>query len=130
MSKRIKTDNGPKCNEIFKKVIEIGQTIDLTKPLPAIRPNTVFNDQKSVIYRLFASEDKDHTFIDDEGCRHIGILQIVLPNPKHEKGREVDIMFAFGDTEVTATARDVDTRHTAQCHLDFTSMKATLSNKP
>ncbi|XP_060582885.1 heat shock 70 kDa protein 12A-like [Ruditapes philippinarum] len=116
--KRVMTDSGPKCRDVFSKHVERNQKVKVGEPQVTKTYTTVHRDQKAMAFPIFASEMKDPKYT-DVGCKLIGEMRIELPNHDGDLLREVEVSLTFSGTEIEVTARDVKTGKLEKGSIDF-----------
>ncbi|KAK3576501.1 hypothetical protein CHS0354_034177 [Potamilus streckersoni] len=104
--KRINTDDGPYCSDIFKKLVEVGEEINVGHCSEEIETFVTYQFQERIAFPFYKSTQKSPRFVTDEGCTHIGTLYMDVPYSREGVNRSVFIQVQFGGTEITAKARD------------------------
>lgn len=99
-----------KCNvegkEMCKNVFDSFMKVNTHNPLGLeIEKSYVTFEkfQKSCLYRVFYTENKNVKYIDEDGCNLIGEVTLDILNPTAHV-REMKAIFLFGDTEFSLTA--------------------------
>lgn len=102
---RKKIVNGEeRCNEVFSTIIEKDTSVPIgTKVKESY--STVHQNQKRMGINIYASNKKNPTYVDEEGCHLIGEAGIDIPSPSETK-RTVEVEFIFGNTELSMTAKE------------------------
>lgn len=108
-NKRIKTDRGDVCIDVFDKFIEKDTSVRLGATQKTKRFTTLDKKQSYVGLEIYAAEGKDPKYVDDEGCVKIGELVVELEDPDDEPDREVHISMLFGGTEIFVETEDKKT---------------------
>ncbi|XP_053390535.1 heat shock 70 kDa protein 12A-like [Mercenaria mercenaria] len=96
--KLIQTDRGERCDDLFNKYVEKGQTVSMDE-----RVNDTFyprnRDQTEIYCSVYASESKNPMYTDEEGCTLIGEITIPLEDHDRDLFRAVKVSQIFSDTE-------------------------------
>ena len=100
------TATGQKCY-IFSKHVEKGQTVKCNEAQVEKRYRTTHLFQEIIKFPIYASEDKNIRYIDD--CKHIGDIELQLPDPEEHPGRQVVVTMTFSGTEIVVKAVDEKT---------------------
>nr|DBA14760.1 TPA: hypothetical protein GDO54_004052 [Pyxicephalus adspersus] len=109
------------CTDVLDKFILADQSVALGETVkrsytPA-KPS-----QLLIIINIYCSEQDDVGFITDPGVRKCGTLKLDLtgvdstPAPTR---REIQTILQFGDTEIKATALDINTSKSVKVSIDF-----------
>ncbi|KAK3099585.1 hypothetical protein FSP39_006557 [Pinctada imbricata] len=115
--KRAEPDGKIYCDDIFEKHVERGETIVMGKYKEAKEYCTVRKDQKMVALELYASSDANPTFVTDESCYHIGMVEINLENNVND-GR-VLVSLNVGGTEIEIQAKEYATGKVSTALCNF-----------
>lgn len=95
-----------KCKDIFSIHVEKGQTLEIDEAQSEKTYRPVESDQSEIIFQFYTCEEQYPMYVTDEGCQHIGKLQVKLP----ETGgldRPVKVQLIFGGTEIQVKAVEV-----------------------
>ncbi|XP_060582170.1 heat shock 70 kDa protein 12B-like isoform X2 [Ruditapes philippinarum] len=117
-SKCIITDNGMVCQKVFSKHAEIDQKVKVGEPQVWRTYSPQYKSQKQMSFSVCAS-DKPNPIYTDEGCIHIGTLQIDLDDHDGALDREVLVAFTFSGTEIVVQAKDRKTGNESFVAVDF-----------
>ena len=79
----------------------------------------LYENQKSVYFKVVASDKDDPQYTDEEGCKEIGSLTVPMPDTRGGTTREVIAKFKFGATKFTVEGIDGNTKHSVDLKLDF-----------
>lgn len=120
-NKRIKTDRGDVCVDVFDKFIEKDTSVRLGATRKTKRFTTLDKKQSYIGLEIYASEGTDPKYVDDEGCFKIGELVVDLEDPDDEPDREVHISMLFGRTEVFVETEDKKTGNKKITTVNFLS---------
>ena len=58
---------------------------------------------------VFISDHPSPVFVDEKGCRRLGILEIPLTKAESRSRREIEESMIFGETELKVRAEDLFT---------------------
>ncbi|XP_069130722.1 heat shock 70 kDa protein 12B-like isoform X2 [Argopecten irradians] len=116
-SKKVSINGVPRCTDVFFKYIEVGQQVtpghSESQVFQALKP-----DEDCLECSVFVSTKRDPMFIDDEGCRELGVLKIPLGS--HRDGpTQVQETLVFGETEIHVRARDMSTGKMYEASFDL-----------
>jgi hypothetical protein len=106
--KKINIQGSMRCRDVFFKVISKGEKI-----MPGHMKSQIFqalnNGEKCLECGVFISDSKNPNFIDDPGCRMLGILQVPLTGESESEDSScvIEESLIFGETELRFQARDV-----------------------
>ncbi|KAL3879884.1 hypothetical protein ACJMK2_032160 [Sinanodonta woodiana] len=106
--KKIRGDQGPLCNDIFDKFVEIGQSVTLYEATPEQSYVPITESESSIGFAVYASTQKSPMYVTDDGCVKLGCVKVnIVDNsvPRHE--RHVLFSMMFGGTEIEVTAREI-----------------------
>ncbi|KAL3881574.1 hypothetical protein ACJMK2_027997 [Sinanodonta woodiana] len=106
LNKRIATDDGAYCSDIFKKLVEVGQEVNVGHCSEEIETFVTYSSQERIAFPFYKSTQKSPRFVTDESCTHIGTLYMDVPYSREGVNRSVFIQVQFGGTEITAQVRD------------------------
>lgn len=109
------------CTDVLDKFILADQSVALGETVkrsytPA-RPS-----QLLIVINIYCSEQEDVNFITDSGVRKCGTLKLDLTGTAGSPSlhrREIQTIMQFGDTEMKATAIDVNTSKSVKISIDF-----------
>ncbi|XP_053385546.1 heat shock 70 kDa protein 12B-like [Mercenaria mercenaria] len=118
LSKKIYTDAGERCGQIFSKLVEKDQNIK-TGQLVSNTFYPVNRSQRKLGFPVYVSEEKNPVYT--ENCHCIGSLtiQIPNPNPKTNLERAFTVSMCFGGTEIEMQAKDDMTGKKVEVNLNF-----------
>ncbi|KAL3881573.1 hypothetical protein ACJMK2_027996 [Sinanodonta woodiana] len=119
LQNRINTDDGFYCCDIFKKLVEVGQEINVGHCSEEIETFVTYKFQERIAFPFYKSTQKSPRFITDEGCTHIGTLYMDVPYSTEGVNRSGFIQVQFGGTEITAKARDRSGRMVKSARFDL-----------
>ncbi|XP_053399659.1 heat shock 70 kDa protein 12A-like [Mercenaria mercenaria] len=113
------TDNGVRCENVFSKLAEAGQTLVVGEAQDEQTYNTISENQTEMGMNIYATMDKTPDFIDDVGCYKIGTFSV--PVSGSGVGRKVAVKMIFGGTEIDVECKEVATGKTTHLKVDFLS---------
>lgn len=117
-SKRVVTDSGVKCTDVFDKHVEIGQSVKVGESQTERSYTPVNKTQQSLVFPVYGSKLKDPKYT-DENCAFIGQLEVNLADHDGDLGRTVTVAFTFSDTEIVVEGKDVKKGKEANVVIDF-----------
>jgi len=95
-------------NNCFRKVVEIGTSVDVGKDIKAPSTLILQKDYQIPLY-IYASTDRDPEYTTDPSCTKVGELNTgKAPGETYDDNR-VQVYFTFGDTELKATVNFLKT---------------------
>lgn len=104
LSRRKPVNGVDRCEDIFGMIIEKDESVPVghkvKRSYTTVKPN-----QDKMAIRIYASNKKNPSFVDEEGCHLIGNAMFNIPCPSEEE-RSVKVEYIFGNTEVSMTATD------------------------
>ena len=115
---KVQCAGGFRCDKIFDKHVEKGQSVEVGEALPEQIYAPVFHNQTSIAVKVYASDLKDPKYT-DQGCQHLGTLRMDISDVPGDLDRRVFVKLMFGDTEVKATARIEKTDQVVSASFDF-----------
>ena len=78
--------------------------------------NTTTPNQKSMMLKIFYTPSENPEYTDDEDCYPMGELEVTVPNPS-PSDRNLAVQYTFGDTELSVTAVEVESKN--MCNAEF-----------
>lgn len=108
-------DHQPLLDNVFQPFMKIKQSVSRGQQIRHTY-STSEEFQNTHFLPIYYTFKEDVEFTDDGKCMKLGEVEVEIPNPtKHV--RDVDVIFTFGDTELTVTAVDVETGK--KCRTSF-----------
>ena len=125
---QVDDDGIPRCHDIFKTIIEVGETVDqeyvyTTTSVP------IQHGQKSMYIQIYGSTQpaKDIWYVKGRnktgGAVKIGELTVEMPDATGDKLREVEVTFDFSHTEIQVKGYDKTSGSEVKTVLDFLASK-------
>ncbi|OWF39271.1 heat shock 70 kDa protein 12B-like [Mizuhopecten yessoensis] len=115
--KKIMINGVARCRDGFFKYIEIGQQVTRghseSQVFQALKP-----DEECLECSVYVSSKRDPDFVDEEGCRPLGVLKVPLDSNRRGPA-EVEETLVFGETELHVRARDISTGKMYEASFDF-----------
>ena len=105
----IKESDKEYCSHIFSKHITKGDTLKIDEAQESQVYSPIQEDQRSIRFKVYTSTSKDPKYVDEEGCRHVGSLDIDIPDTTGGTDRQVLVNFMFGNTEIKVEGASVKT---------------------
>lgn len=113
--RRIKTDLGDFCVDIFDKHVEKGQNVRIGDVQMTTTYSPTYQDQKIMEFPIISSLMQNPEYI-NVGCTQIGLLTIDIA-----KGDKVEVSFTFGGTEIKVEAFNQITGEKKKVAIDLLS---------
>ncbi|XP_069131145.1 heat shock 70 kDa protein 12B-like isoform X1 [Argopecten irradians] len=105
---KVEHDEEEYCRGVFQPFIHKGTEIKCNECITSThRP--ISDDQNDMAIHIYISQERDPKYITDPDVRHLGTLQLPLPEFKPGLPRKVLGRFHFGATEVIIEAEDIET---------------------
>lgn len=118
--KMVQSGNSRRCRDVFYKVVTLGE-----KVMPGYERSNMFealHSSKNVLEcGVFVSDKKDPKFVDDPGCRLLGILTVPLSQEQQGGKVYIEETLIFGETELKFKA--YDTNSGLKCEATFDLLK-------
>ncbi|XP_061188242.1 heat shock 70 kDa protein 12A-like [Saccostrea echinata] len=118
--KKIKVNNSFRCKDVMFPVIKRGEQIKVghrkSQVFQALKPN-----QTELECAIFVSDKEDPRFVDEEGCRQLGILKV--PIPAGTSCAEIEETIIFGETEIQFTANQLGSGRIMSTSFDMLDPK-------
>ncbi|KAK3578318.1 hypothetical protein CHS0354_004228 [Potamilus streckersoni] len=120
ITKRIECEDGPRCDDIFDKYVEIGQTIALNEATKEKMYVPTTENQSSVGFSIYASTQKSPKYVTDNGCMKLGYVLInILDKSVPRDQRSFLFSMTFGGTEIEVAAKEKRTGNATKATVDF-----------
>ncbi|XP_062582261.1 heat shock 70 kDa protein 12A-like [Saccostrea cucullata] len=107
-TKKVNVRGSLRCRDVFFKVITKGEKI-----MPGYMKSQIFqalnSQEKCLECGVFISDQKNPTYVDEDGCRLLGVLQVPLSADGKQTTCEIEESLIFGETELRFKAKDVYT---------------------
>ena len=115
---KVKRARGFRCEKIFSKHVEKGQSVEVGEALPERSYLPSEHNETTIVFPIYATDLKDPMYT-DQGCHHLGTLEVDISDVPGDLDRRVFVKLMFGDTEVKATARIEKTDQVVSANFDF-----------
>ncbi|XP_045213041.2 heat shock 70 kDa protein 12A-like isoform X2 [Mercenaria mercenaria] len=119
IEKRLVTDTGVVCKDIFSIHVQRGELVKTGEPQREERYYPQYRNQKSVTFDVCASKLPNPRYTTDKDCHIIGKVVIHLSETDDARRNEVIVSFAFGGTEVLVTAVEKRTGRKVKTNVSF-----------
>lgn len=116
-NKRVQTETGNQCKQIFSKHIEREQTVKVGQAQVEQRYTPSDSQKTSATLKLFASTEKNPQYTDM--CTCIGVVQIDLDEHDGDLNRGLWVSFTFSGLEIVVYVYDEKTGNTKKAKIDF-----------
>ncbi|KAL3878078.1 hypothetical protein ACJMK2_035710 [Sinanodonta woodiana] len=118
IEKRIVCDGIARCTDVFTKVVEIGEVLEVGHTVSRTgRPATI--NQNKASYRLYTSSEKSPQFVTDPSCRLLGTFSIPLPAGKTRDENKFEMSMIFGHTGIIFSVKCDITRKEFKTYFTF-----------
>ncbi|KAK3580557.1 hypothetical protein CHS0354_009514 [Potamilus streckersoni] len=114
--KIINRDGSVKCDNIFGKHVEIGQSLKCDESFQH-KYHAPGSKATRFVARLFATVNKNPKYVTDVGCFRVGEMRVDVDTSVPYKDRSFIISLVFGDTEILVKAVEKSGRETT-CTLN------------
>merc|ERR1712048_585194 len=81
----------------------------------------LYEDQKSVSFKLYRSTDPYPHYTDEPSVERVGVISVAIPDTTGGKDRPIDVAMKFGGTEIEVEAVAVLSKERAHITIDFQS---------
>lgn len=110
------------CTGLFKKLVEIGESVDIHKAsyydFFPIEP-----DQTKVVFAFYCTKNQNAQYVDEEGMEQLGFCVVPSPDIRRGRNRRLKVEIKFGLTEFKARCTDVTSKESRTIVMDFLSYK-------
>lgn len=116
--KKFKVDGHTKCNDVFDKHVEIGQTVKVGE---ALNPQTYYplhQNVKEVLVPVYTSTDDNPSYTTETTCNYLGKIVVPLQGPS-VKDNAIVVQMTFGGTELEVEAVEKATNKRLTAKFDF-----------
>lgn len=115
LRRKVYVDGNVLCDNVFQPFMKANTSVHIGKELKHTY-GTSEEFQQSHFLPIYYTEKDNVEFIDEGGCMKLGEVEVEIPNPtKHS--RDVDVIFHFGETEISITA--IDKESGRECKTAF-----------
>ena len=118
---RDKKDGKYRCHGIFSRHVEAGAILYRNEEQREHIYFPIYADQKKISFPVYISESGNPMYTDDPGCKWLGQLQMDISNTSGGLDRKFAAKLKFGGTEITVTAKNVQTNQIVHTYIDFLS---------
>jgi molecular chaperone DnaK (HSP70) len=120
-SKKIVIDGKARCKDVLFTYVKKGERIT-----PGFSKSQIFqalyNQEEGLECAVFISDIPNPKFVDDKGCRRLGVLKVPLSSKGADpsaKNREIEETMIFGETELRMRAKDLFTNTVQEITFDL-----------
>ncbi|KAK3586349.1 hypothetical protein CHS0354_027316 [Potamilus streckersoni] len=107
-----------KCLDIFLKFAEIGDPVRTDVPQYEGTHYPANYEQDGVTFSIYASTDRDPTYVTDESCIHLGTLNIDLQETVGND-RPISVQISLSGTEIEVEAKEKNTGMAVFAKFEF-----------
>ena len=104
VNKLVLIDKEQYCKDIFFPLVRANESVHAGSPKRVHKFLPATEKQCKCVINIFASEQEDVKYIDDEGCQHRAKVEIDIPECDTNLSREVHLCVNFYNTEVEIEA--------------------------
>ncbi|XP_033753962.1 heat shock 70 kDa protein 12B-like [Pecten maximus] len=113
--KKCQISGKDRCLDVFSSFMQAGTSVPVHHQ-KLCSYSTTTPCQESMMLKIYQSTEESPEYTDDDCCKLLGEMEIKVPNPSNED-RDLLVVYDFGDTELTVTA--VETESKTPCVADF-----------
>lgn len=117
-NKKVEVNGKYRCKDVFFKYVTKGQVLTLgyekAQIFQALNPK-----EKKLECAIYISDSRDPVFVDDPGCRRLGVLTIPLPDLPDGAAIELEESMIFGETELRFQAKDIFSGKSYEVQMDL-----------
>ncbi|KAL3879877.1 hypothetical protein ACJMK2_032154 [Sinanodonta woodiana] len=118
--KRIERDSGPRCDDIFDKYVETGESVALHVATTEYGYLPSSESQSAIGFKIYASTQKSPMYVTDDGCVKLGNVSVNILDKTVPRGeRSVYFSMTFGGTEIEVTAGEERTGNITKAIVNF-----------
>lgn len=117
-SKRLTTDSGVTCMDVFDKHVQINQRVIVGEPQTERTYSPINKSQRLIFFEIYASKLEDPEFT-DKNCMYIGNMSLDLNDFNGDLRRAVKVTMTFSDTEMIVEAKDETTGEETYVAVNF-----------
>lgn len=115
-SKKVPTDTGPVCKDIFWKIVAINE--DVLRDHKILRKGRAVNDhQRRIRRKLFKTVDENPVYTTDPGCTYVGEFCFPLDETLLCDENTITEKYCFGGTEIFCITVHDKTGDVHNCRL-------------
>jgi len=119
LDKMIISSYGDKLvNNCFVKVVEIDASVNVGEDIEA-PSKWVVNKERGASLRIYASTTRNPEYVTDPSCTKVGELDLGKATGRTREENEIQVYFAFGDTELRAKVKILKTGKILTKTVDF-----------
>jgi len=107
-----------RVSNCFKKVVEIGSSVEVGKDIKAPSTNTLNKSGGSAL-PIYASTERDPMYTTDPSCTYVGMLDLGKAPGKTKEENRAQVYFAFGDTELKVSVKMLKTGEVVTKIVDY-----------
>ncbi|KAJ8298485.1 hypothetical protein KUTeg_025016 [Tegillarca granosa] len=104
--RKVTIDGVDRVKDVFKKYIEVDQRVKVGEAVTG-RHVTIKRNQKEMLLKIFASDQKNPGYVTDDTCEYLG--KVVVKLPESEEKLKVEVKMIFGETELMVEAKEQST---------------------
>lgn len=120
IDRKIMVNGEERCRGVFLKIVTKGDPIT-----PNLKKSLFFKplEKEKNVHEcdVFASSQRNPTYVDDPGCAKLGTLQIPLTKCKRQINTDIELSIIFGETYIKVMAYNFKTQQVNEINFDFLS---------
>ena len=107
VNKLLVVDKEQYCEDIFFTLVKANESVQAGSPKRVYKFLPASEQQSHCVIKIFASDQEDVKYTDDEGCQQRAEVKISIPEYDTNLSREVELCVNFYNTEVEIEAYSV-----------------------
>jgi molecular chaperone DnaK (HSP70) len=116
-SKRIHSDAGDQCSDVFDKHVEKDQVVNVGETQVWSVYSPLYKTQKYATISVYASEKSNPEYTDQD-CDFVGMMTVDLSDAG-ELDRKIEVALSFSCTEIVIAAKEIKTGKETHATIDF-----------
>ncbi|XP_052793297.1 heat shock 70 kDa protein 12A-like [Mya arenaria] len=117
-NKLIVIDGFEYCDDIFERLVTIGQEITVGQYMKEMTYYPNIDDQAHFVLQVFASSVENPKYVTDEDCQQIGLLLVEIDTGGN-RDFEIKVQLVFGGTEIQVEVWDGHGNLIKDARMDF-----------
>ena len=118
VNKMVLIDKEQYCEDVFFTLVRANESVKVGSPKRVYKFVPATEKQSICIINIFASNQEDVKYIDDEGCQHRAKVEINIPHDASES-REIELCVNFYNTEVEIEVYSVNNKEVKKIPVDY-----------
>lgn len=122
-NKKVVMDDQELCQDSFIKYVEVGDILPINTVIGPKRYIPIRKNQQCANIQIYASSDRNPTFVTDSNCQLIGLVTIQFKDTKGGYDRPILLKMIFGGAELALEATEEKTGGTVVASFEFLDQK-------